>query len=322
MARGLSPELPLTRIMSSPVISSDSGEPVFAVLVQMLSHHIHHALITENGAPKAVITDHDLMILQRKSQLDDIEQQTTIQGLQTAQARVRGLVSFLMCEGEKASHITRVVAEINDRIVQKILEFAVSAYAPPPVPFCWVALGSEGRREQTFLTDQDNALIYADIGNHDLHAAIESYFQALTTITRRSLEMCGYPPCPGGYMASNPRWRQPLCEWKRYFHTWIKDPTQERAKDALILFDMRPVAGDLQLYEELWQHIRELLVTSGEFKSILAWVSVKNKPPLGLFRTFVLERGGEHKHKLDLKLSGTGPIVNAARVFALDALIQ
>jgi CBS domain-containing protein len=325
MAQGLSQELPLTRIMSSPVISNDSGEPVFAVLVQMLRHHIHHVLITENAAPKAVITDDDLMHLKGKSSLDvarDIEQQTTIEGLQTAQARVRGLVSFLMREGEKASNIACVVAEINDRVVQKIVEFAVSTYAPRPVPFCWVALGSEGCREQTFLTDQDNALIYADIGNDDRRAAIESYFQAFTTVTGCSLEMCGYPSCTGGYTASNPRWRQPLCEWKRYFHTWIRDPTQERSKDALILFDMRPVAGNLHLYEELWQHDRQLLGDSGEFKSISALVSVKNRPPLGLFRTFVLERGGEHNHELDLKLSGTGPIVNAARVFALDALIQ
>lgn len=123
-------------------------------------------------------------------------------------------------------------------------------------------------------------------------------------------------------MASNPRWRRPLQAWKDYFTRWIGDPEKRAAGDALIFFDMRPVAGEFSLYSSLWEHNRELLKTAEFFKSIFAYVSMDQKPPLGFFRTFVLQRSGDQKHKFDLKLNGIGPIVNAARMFAIDAGIE
>ncbi len=123
-------------------------------------------------------------------------------------------------------------------------------------------------------------------------------------------------------MATNPRWRQPLSAWKQNFTTWITDPVQTTAEDAFILFDMRPVAGSPHLYEELWKHNRELLKSANLFKSIFAFISINHKAPLGFFRQFVVERSGQHKHEFDLKLKGTGPIVNAARMWSLEAGIR
>ena len=93
-------------------------------------------------------------------------------------------------------------------------------------------------------------------------------------------------------------------------------------EDALIFFDMRPVAGDFELFQRLMNQTRQRLKDAGLFKSVLACVATTHKPPVGFFRSFVLERGGEHKNQLDLKTYGTGPIVSAARVFALDAGIE
>ena len=123
-------------------------------------------------------------------------------------------------------------------------------------------------------------------------------------------------------MATNVRWRQPLGAWKQNFTTWISDPVQATAEDAFILFDMRPVAGSPRLYEDLWKHNRELLKSANLFKSIFAFISINHKPPLGFFRQFVVERTGQHKHELDLKLKGTGPIVNAARIWSLEASLR
>ena len=131
-----------------------------------------------------------------------------------------------------------------------------------------------------------------------------------------------YPLCTGNYMASNPRWRQPLQSWLNYFHEWMTGAELHGTEDALIFFDMRPVAGDFSLYEAIAFRNRELLKDAGMFKSVLAFVSTTRKPPLGFFRSFVLERSGEHKNQLDLKLFGTGPIVDATRVLALDAGIE
>lgn len=319
VALALPLDRPVTEVMSAPVVAIEASERLFHALLAMVSRNIHHVLVTRQGTPMGVLTAHDLMVLQGKSPLNVvrfIEAQTNVQDLAKANQRISGLLPLLLREGAKASHITRVVAEMNDRLIVKILQFAEARVGPPPVPYCWVVLGSEGRREQTFKTDQDNALIYADSEDQ---ASPRDYFAQLAAFAQDALLTCGYPICPGNYMASNPRWRQPLHAWMTLFHEWITQAELHGTEDALIFLDMRPVAGDFSLYQALAAKTLEWLNDSGLFKSVLAFISTTHKPPLGFFRNFVLERSGEHKDQLDLKLFGTGPIVDAARVFALDA---
>ena len=321
VAQALPLDLTVTKIMSQPVVSVESSERLFHALLAMVARNIHHVLVTRQGIPATVLTAHDLMMLQGKSPLNVvrfIESQTTLSELATAQNRISGLLPLLLREGAKANHVTRVVAEMNDRLLVKILLFAEAKLGPVPAPYCWVVLGSEGRREQTFKTDQDNAILYADSADD----AAREYFAQLAAFAQDALATCGYPPCPGNYMASNPRWRQPLSSWMNYFRAWIKEAELHGTEDALIFFDMRPVAGDFSLFQTLAAQNRNLLKEAGMFKSVLGYVSTTHKPPLGFFRNFVLERTGEHKNQLDLKLFGTGPIVNAARLFALDAGIE
>ena len=323
VAGGVPLDRPITEVMCSPVISVESTEHVFQVLLQMLAHDIHHVLVTEDGLPRNIVTYHDLMLLQGKSPLNvarNIERQQTLEGLAAAQQSTVDLIPLLMREGAKASHITRVVAEINDRIMLKILDLAHAQLGPPPVPYCWVTLGSEGRREQTFKTDQDNALIFEGSAAQSLDA--EGYFAQLAQFAQDALARCGYPLCLGGFMASNPRWRMSVGGWMREFEHWITEPVERGVQNALIFFDMRPVAGDFSLFEEMRESNRALLENASFFKSVLAHISINHKPPLGFFRTFVVEQSGEHKNELDLKLFGTWPIVNAARLFALDAGID
>jgi CBS domain-containing protein len=321
VAQALPLDLKVTDIMSKPVVAVEATERLFLALLAMVSRNIHHVLVTRQGRPAGVLTAHDLMVLQGKSPLNVVrfvETQTTVQDLAAAQTRIAGLLPLLLREGAKASHVTRVVAEVNDRLIAKILQFAEAKLGPAPAPYCWVVLGSEGRREQTFKTDQDNALIFADSATGDAR----EYFSHLAAFAQEALVTCGYPLCTGNYMASNPRWRQPLAGWLGFFHEWITGADLHGTEDALILFDMRPVAGDFSLYQSLAVQTRQWLKEAGLFKSVLACVSTMNKPPLGFFRSFVLERGGEHKNQLDLKTVGTGPIVNAARLYALDAGIE
>jgi CBS domain-containing protein len=323
VAKGVAVDLPVTQIMSAPVIAVESNDRVFQALLAMLCHDFHHLLVTNGGIPEGVLTSHDLMLLQGKSPLSlarHLEQQETLADLATAQKRIGDLLPLLMREGARASHITRVVAELNDRLMAKILELAEAKLGPPPVRYCWVVLGSEGRREQTFKTDQDNALIYAD--PPDESAAIAQYFAALAEFAQAALERCGYPPCTGGYMASNPRWRQPLAVWQDRFAAWIREADLHSTEDALIFFDIRPVAGDFSLFEKLAADYYERLKDARFFKSVLGCISIKVKPPLGFFRTLVVERSGEHKEELDLKSYGTQPIVGAARLFAIDAGVE
>ena len=320
-AQSMSLDLPVTEIMSKPVVAVDASDRIFHALLAMVSRNIHHILVTRQGRPAGVLTAHDLMMLQGKSPLNVvrfIEAQTTIPDLAAAQTRISGLIPLLLREGAKASHVTRVIAEVNDRLIAKILQLAETRIGTAPVPYCWIVLGSEGRREQTFKTDQDNALILGD----SVDEPGRQYFSQLSSFVQEALSTCGYPLCPGNYMASNPRWRQTSATWISYFQSWISGAELHGTEDALIFFDMRPVAGDFSLFQTLKRATYQHLKDASLFKSILALVATTHKPPIGFFRSLVLERSGEHKNQLDMKTHGTGPIVNAARVFALDAGIE
>jgi len=324
LAGGLSLDLPVTSIMSAPVVSVDSTARLFQALLAMISKDIQHVLVTEEGLPRAVLSSHDLMLLQGKSPLSvsrHLKEQKSVEGLADAQKKIMELLPLLLREGARMSHITRVVSEINDGLMTKVLEFAEAELGPPPLPYCWVVLGSEGRREQTFKTDQDNALIYADPDDGNAGTAQE-YFRRFALYVRDALAGCGYPPCPGDYMASNPRWRQPISSWEHCFRTWITQADLHSVEDALIFFDMRPVGGDAALFETLADSIRESLRGASFFKSVFARISIDRRPPIGFFRSFVVEQSGEHKQELDIKTFGTCPIVNAARLLALDAGIE
>jgi CBS domain-containing protein len=311
--------------MSAPVVSVESTARLFQAMLSMISKDIQHVLVTEEGLPKAVLSSHDLMLLQGKSPLNvarHIEQQKSVEGLAQAQKKIIELLPLLLREGARVSHITRVVAEINDHLMAKILEFAETELGPPPLPYCWVVLGSEGRREQTFKTDQDNALIYADPDDSNAARAAQEYFTRFSDYVRDALASCGYAPCTADYMASNPRWRRSLSSWKSCFMAWITEPDVHSVEDALLFFDMRPVGGATWLFESLAASFRGAVQEAPFFKSLFAYITIDRKPPLGFFRTFVVERSGEHKQELDIKIFGTGPISNAARLLALDAGIE
>ncbi len=103
------------------------------------------------------------MVLQGTSPLSvvrDIEAQNTIEGLIPESGNINKIIALLLKEGAKASNITGIITEINDRLLKKILAISENKFGPPPVPYCWIVFGSEGRKEQTYRTDQDNAIIY------------------------------------------------------------------------------------------------------------------------------------------------------------------
>lgn len=311
---------PIKNIMSYPIIKIDAKDYCFEAIVKMLKYNIHHLLVIKNGQIEGIITNHDIMMLQGFSPVTvvrDIEIQQSIEGVVYASKQAINIVGNLLQQGAKASNITRIITEINDRTVRKIIQFAEREFGPPPVPYCWIALGSEGRKEQTFKTDQDNALIYADPPQQQ-EESVKKYFLEFTAYIKENLLKCGFPPCPGDVMASNPRWCQPLKIWKKYFSQWIYTPKGEAISLSNIFFDFRGIYGDLSLEESLRDYLLNIVKDQRVFLGYLANLAVKNRPPLGFFKTFVVEKSGEHKDKLNLKIKGIAPIVDIVRLFSLE----
>jgi CBS domain-containing protein len=321
VSRGRSVLDPVKSIMSVSLIKAEAKDYCFEAILNMIRYNIHHLLVIDNGRLRGVITNHDLMMLQGTSPISiarEIETQQSIEGLVPASTKINKVVELLMKEGAKASNITRIITEINDRLLRKILEITEKKLGAPPLNYCWISFGSEGRKEQTFKTDQDNAILYEDPETPEKEAEAKRYFSAFTLLVRDSLLKCGFPPCPADYMASNPQWCQPLKVWKKYFSRWISSPTPEALLKSLIFFDFRPLYGEMRLSEDLRSYLAGSLKGQNIFLAQMAAVITKNRPPLGFFRTFIVEKSGAHKDELDLKINGIAPIVDLARFFALE----
>ncbi|MCE5312710.1 MAG: DUF294 nucleotidyltransferase-like domain-containing protein [Nitrospiraceae bacterium] len=316
---------PVRDIMSPPLIRVDARDYCFEAVLKMLKYNIHHVLVIRDGRLSGVITNHDLMLLQGKSPLSfakDIENQHTVEGLIPVSRKINNIIGFLLKEGAKASNITKIITELNDRLVRKIIEIGEKQFGQSPLSYCWISFGSEGRKEKTFRTDQDNAIIYANPQTEQQAAAAAQYFEKLTGFVIDSLIKCGFPPCPAGYMASNPEWTQPLNTWKKYFSDWVAAPTAEAVLKSLIFFDFRPIYGDFGLADELKDALRMQLSRQKLLLGHLANMIVKNTSPVGFLKSFVVEKSGEHKNQLNLKIKGVTLIVDIVRLFALERGIK
>ncbi len=325
VSRGRDVREPIKNIMSTTLIRVDARDYCFEAVLKMLKYNIHHILVITDGRLGGVITNHDLMMLQGTSPLSltkDIESQQTLEGLVPVSKKINNIVGLLLKEGAKASNITKVITEINDRLVRKVVEFAERKMGKPPVPYCWIVFGSEGRKEQTFKTDQDNALIYADPATGAEAEAAKTYFAAFAEFVRDGLLQCGFPTCPANYMASNPQWRQPLRTWEKYFSSWIATPTSDAVLNSVAFFDFRPMAGETALAEQLRDYLNAELKDQKVFLGYLANMAIKNTPPIGFLKSFVVEKGGEHKDELNLKVKGFAPLVDIVRLFALEKGIR
>lgn len=214
------------------------------------------------------------------------------------------------------------MAELNDRLAIRVLGLAEEALAArgdgrPPGAYCWLVFGSEGRREQTLRTDQDNGLVYAD-PPPPAAADTATYFSRLAAETIAGLLAIGFPPCPGGAMASNPEWCQPLATWRRYFEHWIGHPTPEHLLAAAMYFDLRAVHGALELGAVLSETIRRTAPEARVFLAALARQVAGRPLPVTLFGGVAVERSGVHRGAVDLKGAGSLQLVGAGRLHALE----
>jgi CBS domain-containing protein len=325
VAMGRSTDEPVRNIMTISLIRADADDFCFEAVLKMIKYNIHNILVIKEGALQGIMTNHDIMLLQGTSPLSiahSVDNQQNIYGLANSSGRINSMLGLLLKEGAKAASISTIITEINDRLVRKVLEIGERQLGQPPVPYCWVVLGSEGRKEQIFKTDQDNAIIFADPSSSEEEDLCRKYFAGLTAFVSDALRKVGYPDCPDGYMAANPQWCQSLKTWKSYYYDWIQGTTAESVVKSLIFFDVRPLYGKSGLSDELKNYSISLIRGNGRFLGLMAERVTKNTPPIGFFNAFVVEKDGDHKDKFDIKMKGTRPLVDAVRLIALDRGIK
>ncbi|MCG6910090.1 MAG: DUF294 nucleotidyltransferase-like domain-containing protein [Deltaproteobacteria bacterium] len=310
---------PVSEVMSFPVHTISSQALVFEALMKMMQEGIRHlAIMDSDEEVVGILSNRDILAAQGQSPvflIRELVNAASMEEIINRHDRLPKQVRSLITSGAQAKNLTRFITTVSDTILKKLLEFALKEMGPPPVKFVFMILGSEGRNEQTLKTDQDNAIIFEDVPEEDLKAT-RTYFLALGEKVCGMLDDAGYDLCTGEVMAKNPKWCQPLSQWKAYFSNWIHTAEAENLLKASIFFDFRGGYGETALIDSLRQHLFLTLGGWSGFFRHLSENALHFKPPIGFFGNFVVEHKGENKDKFDIKSAMT-PIVDFARIYAL-----
>ena len=317
VAEGRSPEVAAREVATPEPVTIQSDETVFDAMLCMLRNNLHHLPVLHRRRPVGVLHLSDIVRFDTHSSLylvSSIFSQTSVRGLERLMPDVRAAYVRLVDEGANSEMIGTAMATIGRSLIRRLIALAEEDLGPPPVPYCFMVLGSMARNEQNIATDQDNALVLDDRFDPEAH---DAYFAELARQVSDGLAACGYHYCKGGIMATNPSWRQPLATWKRYFREWIADPQPKQLLHSSIFFDLDSAYGEERFVEELQDLAAGEASKSPLFLAAMARNALNRTPPLGFFRQFVMEQDGKQRNSINLKRRGTAPLVDLIRVHAL-----
>lgn len=319
LAEGLPSDTPVGEVMSTELACVRDDQFLFEALLIMLRENVHHLPVLRRERPIGVLDLADLIHHETQNSLFVVRNIFHCRNHDEIEAlRPAVSASFVRMVNEDAnSHmIGSAMATIGRSFKQRLLELGEERLGPPPVPYCFLALGSMARDDQFLYTDQDNAMVLDDAFDPARH---DEYFRELAQYVSDGLHRAGYVYCTGDIMATNPQWRQPLSAWKERFSEWVHRPNSERLLHSSIFFDLDGVAGATSMADELKSLIAREASEERSFLGCLAINANNRTPPLGFFRNFVLERGGRHENSINLKRRGTAPLTDVIRVHALAA---
>ena len=321
IAQDMDTQISVEQIMSTPVISISDGSLVYEAFLTMIEKDVRHLmLINHLGEIIGVMTEKDLITAQANSTyllIKTVKAAKNIRQLENIHSRLIRMLLTPIQNGSSTEYITKLITAFSDAIIDKVVSFSVEEVGTPPCKFCFMIMGSEGREEQTFISDQDNALVYEDLANSEDNEKARQYFLKLSESICNQLNIAGYRLCRGGNMAKNPEWCQPLSVWKEYFTRWIHAAKPKDLLYSSIFFDFRGVWGEIGLAEELKTHLLQSIEKWPGFLRNLTENAVYFKPPLSIFRRFIVVKDGEHEGSFDIKIAIL-PIIDFARVYALQ----
>lgn len=320
VAGGVDREAPIGTIMSSPVTTIDADRKCSDGVMTMLAGRIKHLPVMDGDRPIGILSDRSLIQLVQGStlalmaQVDRAETPEALAGIHSGAVRA---VRQLMRAGHGAAYMNQALTQVNDHVLHRLCKLALARLGRPPCDFALVVMGSEGRGEQSFLTDQDNALILERDDDES-----QAYFGEFSNLVCDWLNEAGYQYCKGEVMARNPLWRMSLAGWSERFDQWINQPDSMAVMYTSIALDMRLGFGSAALVELLRESVYSLQDRRAEvFLYHLSNSMLDGEPPLGFFRNFVLVRNGDNKDQLDLKRTMSF-ITTFARLYALENQVR
>ncbi len=311
---------PVIGIMTTNLTFLPPQALAYEAALTMARQGFRHVLVVENERLVGLVSEKDLFALQRvglRQIGSSIRHAQHLEELQQAAADIRSMTHNMMARGVLAAQITQLISTLNDLLTERIIELeCIASGLQQPnscqTELCWLALGSEGRLEQTFYTDQDNGIVFT-VPEGETADSVRHRLLPVALRINETLASCGFLLCNGGIMASNPKWCLSREEWQNAFAEWVDSGSPEDLLNASIFFDFRSLYGNTTFAVSLRTWLSKKVAVTPRFLHQMAANALRNRPPLGIVRDFVVGQ----QQTLDIKLNGTTPFVDAARILSL-----
>jgi CBS domain-containing protein len=318
--RFVAPALPfattIADIMTPNPETIEASDTVFSTTLLMTQRGYHHLPVMVDGELTGIVTASDLILAKQDDPVylvQHISRQKDVRGIKDLVSGMANLMVQWVNSGMRAQQVSQILTAISDAITVRLIQLAEEKLGPAPVPWCWAGFGSQARGEQLLGADQDNGIIIDD----EVQPEHLPWYAELAELVCDGLNECGYVYCPGGIMATTEQWRQPLAIWQETVRRWAVSPTPDAVMRVSIFFDIRSIYGSSRLAEKLQKTMLKQASKNSIFLAALAANALDTKPPLGIFRRFVVDRDGEHRDSLDLKKRGVLPVTEIVRLRAL-----
>jgi CBS domain-containing protein len=319
----------ISKVMSSPVITVAPDISLPEAQLLMLKNNVTHLCVTQDGSDKSeikgIISEHDLIVAQANNPgvlIKEIKRSLNPKDLKGIREKLSELIQNSITKNIPLTHINNISGEITSAIVKRAVELAILEMGSPPARFAWFCIGSQGRKEQLLLTDQDSFLVFEDVAA-DKYRDVKDYFLKLAKKVTTTLEKTGYEFCPYGNMASNMSWCKSLTDWTVQYSTWMNTPGKKNTDEACgIFFDYEIAFGSTQLEEALTDTIFNNLKNNQLFFDYLGNDALRKPAPLSFFKKFNIEEEGPNKDKFDIKTRALMPLIDSARLLVLSHNIR
>jgi CBS domain-containing protein len=318
----------INKIMTSPVITVAENVSLAEAQLLLLKNNVSHLCVTIDGSDKSeikgVITEHDLIVSQASNPgvfIKEIKRSQNASDLSRIRSKLSDLVQTSIAKNIPLAHISNIASEINTAIVKRSVELAILDLGSPPARFAWLSIGSQGRKEQLLLTDQDSILVFEDVAA-DKYRDVKNYFMKLAKKAVSTLEIIGYEQCQNGHVASNMIWCKSITEWIKQYSNWMNSPGEKNNEISSVFFDYEIAFGEQQIEDAISDIIFVNAKKNKLFFDYLGNDALRKPPPLSFFKKFNIEETGLNKGKFDIKNRAILPLVDGARLFTISHNIK
>jgi CBS domain-containing protein len=318
----------IDKIMASPVITVTENISVAEAQLIMLKNGVTHLCVTHDGTDKSdikgIISEHDLVVAQANNPgvlLKEIKRSQSAKELKLVRDKLADIIQSSLNKNIPLTHINSIAGEITLAIVKRAVEQAILDLGSPPARFAWLSIGSQGRKEQLLLTDQDSILVFEDV-SAEKYRDVKDYFLKLAKKTTTTLEKVGFIFCPQGHMSSNMLWCKSLTDWSKQYSNWMNTPGEKSNEISSVFFDYEIAFGEQKIEDAITDVIFKNAKNNALFFDYLGNDALKKPAPLNFFKKFNLEEEGEHKGKFDIKSRALMPLIDGARLLVLNNNIR